>query len=325
MSVMWTMVSGCPETMWVKTIECRLANGELAFVDELGPAPQSPPWLVGPEGSLLQQRQDGRAGGDYLREFRSLRAPAEDVLAYYRELVERSGLAILPDRRPGRLCSGFRAKSAEFGFHIYVFERKGLSFWNTGLYTESYKKRKWLPPYLHFLEQDHERVKMRSAEHRPKECWAPVSAISKTEPSVEKKCSFVTESILWSSLPKWIQFNIEDGREGKVYLWEEEDGSKGWNAQISAQIEGDPRSAFESWLDDLEALGFAMRGTEGLDRGYYISVMWNWPSAHIQSGSGDEGSIGMNDAYRRWETENQWDMHIVYTPVPGTPQPKLTS
>jgi hypothetical protein len=246
-----------------------------------------------------------------------MRASAENVLVFYRNLIEQAGLAFVPERRSGRICPGFRAKNAEFGFHIHVYERKGLSFWNIGLETESYKKRKWLPGYLHFLEQDNERVKLRSAGHRPKECWAPVDALRNTDPPVERDRTISTQPILWSSLPKWIQFNIEDGKQGEVYLWEEEDGSKGWSAKISAQIEGDPRSAFESYLDDLEARGFAMSGTEGPEKGYSISLLGNWPTAHIQSGAGNGGWINMNDAYRHWELDNQWDIHIGYLPVPG--------
>jgi hypothetical protein len=314
---MWTMVSGGPETMWVKTDECRLVNGELAFVDKLGSAPPPPEWLVGPEGSELQETHDARAGGECLWEFRSLRASAEDVLAYYRELIEGVGLAILPDRRPDSLCLGFRAKNTEFGFHIYVYERKGLSFWNTGLDTESYKKRKWEPGYLHFLEQDHERIKMKSEGNRPKECWAPVDALRCTDPPIERHCTFTTQPILWSSLPRWIQFNIEEGRVGEVYLWEEEDGSKGWNAQISAQIEGDPRCTFESRLDDLEAQGFEMNGVVGPGPSYYISVLGNWLTVHFKSEAGDGGLVRVHGTYHQWKCE------AAYVPSPGTPPPGM--
>ncbi|MFZ1084795.1 MAG: hypothetical protein WAN35_07520 [Terracidiphilus sp.] len=323
---MWTFVSGGSHNLWVKTDECRLPNGELAFVDDWGPAPSSPDWFVGPEGSELQMRQDGRKGGECLWEFRSMRASAEYVLAFYQDLIEKAGLAILPERKPERLCPGFRAKSAEFGFHVYVYERKGLSFWNIGLDTENYKKRKWVPRYLQLLGQNDERVILRTTGVRPIESWAPIDALRDTDPSVERQntCSIYNMgTIRWSSLPKWIQFNVEDGKQGEITSWEDEDGSKGWNANVSTKIEGNPRNMFESCLNDLEAQGYEMRGIEGPEKGFSISLLGDWPTAHVQSENGDGGMIRLDDSQCRWKSENQWDIHFVYLPVSGTPLSKF--
>ena len=315
------MVSGGPGQLWVKTQECRLSNGELAFFDELGPAPPLPEWFFGPNNSELIELRDCRAGGECIWVTRRMRAPAEYILAFYRDQTEKAGLVVVPDRSPSRFCPGFRAKSTEHSFHIHVYERKGVSLWNIGLDTESYKKRKWVPRYLHFLDQNSERITMRSEGVRPKECWAALDALRYDDPPVEKHSSLIKESIQWYSLPEWVQFGIEKGKQGELFLWEEENGSNGWNAQFTIQLVGDPRSVFEYYLDCMETQGFRVIEPQDQGRGYYISLLGDWPTAHFQSGAGDEVSICAIDAYRHWALENQWDIQFAYCPAPETPPP----
>ena len=248
-----------------------------------------------------------------------MRAPAVQVLAFYQKLMEQTGLTILPDPRPDRMCPGFRARSAEFGFRISVYERRGLSIWNIALSTESYKKRKWLPLRLVLLDKNDERVRMQTESHRPTECWAPVAALCDTLPPKESPPkgiqSFKTTPILWSSLPKWVQFNIQEEKRGEVRLFNEENGVKEWNAEVSVRIDGNPRSIFESCLDSLEAEGFAEGGAPEPEQGYYISLLGDWPSVDFQSRTGDGGGV------RVWNPQRHWDLEVWYTPAPGVPPP----
>jgi hypothetical protein len=117
---MWLEVSGGPEALWVHADECRLPDGELAFVYETDPTPPLPGWHGAPADSWVRRRSSILGCWD---EARSAPMKAEQVLAYYWARVAR---CLEPP--VGRAGPGFSAENAEWRFDLNVYEHRDLAF-----------------------------------------------------------------------------------------------------------------------------------------------------------------------------------------------------
>ena len=192
MLVMWSKVSGGPEPLWVKAEECRLINGELAFVNEAGLPPPLPEWFDCPAKSQLRRASEDRdrAMGFPLLEVRSMRAKAEDVLAFYEECMKRGGLVKKAAPHVDRVCSGFSMENEEYTFGIELYKRNDLVFWTIQHTDKIHTKKmehKWMPHVLELLCRNSERVTLRRPRTDSEEIWAPVDALRTSQPPMEKR------------------------------------------------------------------------------------------------------------------------------------------
>lgn len=318
---MWTLVTGRPSDLWVRTDECRLPNGERAFVDEFGEPPPLPDWYVEPRGSQLRDTWDSRIGGERLWEHRSMCCDADYVVSHYLRQIKAGSLEVdqeLFGRE--RMSPGFSAENAMFSFSVDVYERDGLSFWTTGLETEGYKKTKWAPRHLTFVRQSESRIWLRDSNLLGKDdCWAPLDALRDLKPPEEKRSLGDTQQILWSSLPNWLQFDQTQGQRGRVSLWGFEKPLENWVASIFVPFDEAPRSIFERCLSLLERHGFDASGTDKLEHSFFVSSLnrGRWLSVQIKTDSCESAGVGIED------TAGYWRLHASYAPRVGTPPPEF--
>lgn len=318
---MWTLVSGGPKTIWVKTDECRLENGERAFVDEFGDPPLLPEWYTDFPGSMLRDTCDARTGGERLWKHFSTRASAGEIVDYYLGQVNAGGLGLESEEfGRERMCPGFSSENDIYRFSIDVYERGETSFWTTGLETTGYEQTKWIPGYLQYLSEGNGQIHLR--ENRmfglpAKDCWAPLEAFRDTQPPDERKSPSDTQQILWSSLPGWFQFDLTKGHRARVYLSDEPDGSESWIASLFVEVDTLPHVAFARSLDAIESHGFDGSGNRSSSLRYFISSLYRgrWLSAQIQSESSNSASFGVSEA------GDVWKAHFSFSPPKGTPPP----
>jgi hypothetical protein len=286
---MWNQVSGGPGPLWVQEEECRLPNGDLAFVYEAVQAPPLPGWFGAPADSTLRESSDLRVVGMPLTEIRSMRANAGQVLAFYGDRIERGGLARTEEPQAARGGPGFCAENTEYIFRLDVYEHKDLVFWTIHFGAKAVRKRKpTITSPLLLVGRNEERVTLRHP-YTTDEYWAPVDALRDSEPPDARREPPRTEPIVWRLLPAWAQFSLDSLSEGEVYRSRSETGAEEWNASIRTPVEGDPQSVFESCLDSLDAHGFDASRTQRQDRSYFVSVLQRGHSrnAHVQSEAGD--------------------------------------
>src|SRR5258708_39529472 len=97
---MWIKVEDAPKPFWLDTDECRLANGELAFVYENLQKPAIPEWFGAPPLSNLREASESLWAWYKREEHRSLRGTVPEIVAFYEESIARGGLAREEYARP---------------------------------------------------------------------------------------------------------------------------------------------------------------------------------------------------------------------------------
>ena len=158
----WIEVSSGPGPLWVQTEECRLPNGDLAFVYEAGPAPRLPGWFGAPADSTFRESSDLRGVGMPLTEIRSMRTNAGQILAFYGDRIERGGLARTEEPQVGRGGPGFCAENTGYIFQLDVYEHKDLVFWTIQFGAKAVRKRKpTITSPLLLVGRNEERVTLR--------------------------------------------------------------------------------------------------------------------------------------------------------------------
>jgi len=289
---MWIEVHGGSVSLWVPSDECRLPNGDLAFANEAWPAPPLPGWFGAPADSTLRESSDMRGMGWPLVEHRSMQGNAGQVLAFHRDVAQRGGLAMAAWLPVGRAGPGFSAENAEYALDLDVHEHGDLAFWTIQLRSRIRRRNKAFSPPLVLVGRNDERVTLRH-EFIDEEYWAPVNAVRDSEPQAVEREPFREEPVMWSLLPPWAQFSVDDGSEGQARVRRGENGAEEWDASILSPLEGDPQSAFEFCLDSLDAHGFDASGIQRPNHSYFVSIMPGGHSrnAHIRSEAGDQAIV----------------------------------
>jgi hypothetical protein len=300
MSKRWIEIIGLPKPLWVQCNECRLANGDLAF-DTPAAAKDKlpvPPWFDAPVNSRIRQQFDMREIGLCLREIRSMQAGAEEVLTFYRNCSERGGLVCAAEPQGVRMAVGFRAENETESLTIDLYEHKGSTFWTVSLVDEGRARDGFrpakvvVPKILELVDRDHERATLREP-FSGKECWVPAHALTDVEPDILELEPEPAGSVIWSSLPEWVQFGIEDGCKGMAGIRREPGRVRTWEASIGKDLEGDHRAAFDSCLHSLDARRFDASGAVTPDRSYFVEVTRSGSSltAFVHSDAGDRAEV----------------------------------
>jgi hypothetical protein len=311
-------VTGGERTMWVRTEDCRLPNGDLAFPNDQGLSPPLPGWLGHPAEGLVRResKKEDMAAGFPFYEVRSMPSTAGNVLDFYENVARQGGLVRMVEPQVGRAGPGFRFEDDEHTFGVEAFERDGTTFWTIQLGNKSHLP-KMKPNRLELIRQDCHRAMLRYPRVAIGEIWASVSAFNDHDPWLQPSNSGQTRPVQWSVLPDWVQFNFDAGGEsrppGTI------SGTTDWNASVSAPFKGNPASAFEACLDLLDSQRFDGTSRLRTERTYYVSVLqWGHSrNARIHAEQGAKASLTVLN------TLGIPSLFIRYIPPPGTPLPEL--
>jgi hypothetical protein len=277
----------------VETDDCRLRNGEIAFPRQVAmqPPPPLPDWYSAPPGSWLRQSVDTQGRFEIL----SSRAAVDEVLAFYESCTARGGLRRSPETVAGRAVAGLGAENADYAFQIDLYRHNELTSATIQLLDRTAGSRNRIPQ-LRLLDRNDERVILQDTG-AGEEYVAPASALTEYDPQqrIERYSRpREVESILWSSLPRWIQFGFEEASLGEVHRQGALNGEEIWEASILRQIDAaDHLEVFEACLNNLDACGFDPSGVERLDRSYHVSVFQQGHSlnVHVRSEAGEGGTL----------------------------------
>ena len=287
---MWIRVEDAPRPFWVDTDECRLPNGELAFAYENLKKPAIPRWFTSPTASMLRGSSEMLWAWYNLREDRSLRGNLKEVLAFYEDVIANGGLAKEEYTRP-RAGHGFSADNRKRTFfNLDLYEHGNVIYWTVELGIQVCEPKPWTRALL-FKSADEHCVVLRHPKTSD-EYWIPVTKLRDGHPSAD---DFRQESVLWSSLPAWLQFDFEDGLRAAALHVRREDGTEDTQITIVTPL-GDAASRFESYLNSLDTLGFDASGVRPSNT-YYVSLAVNgrYRYAHISCDSGEKALIGVHD------------------------------
>lgn len=303
---MWIPVWDGPRQFWVNTAQCYLPNGELAFVNESIPRPL-PDWLEAPADSEVRMSADDRHVAGSLLEHRSMRAsarstrpPAEHLLAFYRDCIDRGGLKLEPDWSspglPGRCCPGFAASSAQHHFLINIYQWRGIAFWTVYLHHKD-RRRKSVSIPLEIVNRTPDGVTLWIANEK-RHCWAPARAVTNKYPgdiakdtAPERKLEVMPSS----SLPSWLRFSISDDTPIRFTAPRPDGGPiEQWcSARIPLGPAVDPFLTFEKWLAHFDNCGLDATGAS--PDNYYLTVWQQGQmlSAQVALGAEHQGGISM--------------------------------
>lgn len=295
---MWIPVWDGSNRLWVDGDQCHLANGELAFVNESIPTPL-PAWLEAPEGSDVRMSLDDRHVAGQLFEHRSMRAPAEHVLAFYRKCIDRGALEVEPDWSspglPGRCCPGFWAGSAQDRFVVNIYPWRDLAFWTVYLSHKNRRRKSESVP-LTIRRRAPDRITLWIQNER-RECWAPTSAVSTTyprdlpEPRIRKRRE--PDVLPPDLLPAWLRFSIGDETPTVFTGYPDGRPIEEWRARMLLPPSVDPYVAFERWLAHFDACGLDATGVSS--HNYYLTAWQQGQilTAQVASGGEHQGGISL--------------------------------
>jgi len=308
--MIWIEVVGGPGPLWVQCDECRLENGDLAFVNVAGPTPPLPAWFRAPASSSLRKSEDMRGSGFPRLETRSMRGDAVGVLTFYQACMEQGGLLRTDETQkpqfgrptPGynRAVPGFHAENTRDAFSIDIYEHGGLAFWTIELLSLGSRRKAVPNSPLRLVRRNEERVILLNPD-TGKECTAPTVALRGFVPQDVKRDNPRREPIVWSSLPEWVQFSVAGESRGDLHRRCGANGIDEWHASVASLAKGDPRAVFESCLDSLDVRGFDASGVQRPERSYCVTVLPGGHSlnADVQSEAGDRASVTLADTQLR--------------------------
>ncbi|HEY4355840.1 MAG TPA: hypothetical protein VGN16_08845 [Acidobacteriaceae bacterium] len=286
---------------WVRATECRLADGTQAFQDSIDRSaiPPPPEWFSAPPGSTLHDSMVWVCWP----EARSMQASCEEVLAFYEELAVANGLVVQGSIEVGRRSSWvspshtvlhMEALSEDFRFDLVVYGYKGTAFWTTQFFRlTGMENFATSPGYLVAAGEAGDRLLLRD-QWTGKEFWAPLAALVDTRPpEPAPKRPPEPETILWDSLPEWVQFTLEPGSQGELRRHADVEDLNSWEASITVRHDGCHVCIFEACIETLNARGFATAAAEGTYGTYYVSSFQEGASLnlHVQSTTGERCSV----------------------------------
>jgi hypothetical protein len=298
-------VRGGSKLSWVSEFVCYLPDGKMAFSYYKYPEPPQPSWLRVPEGSQL--REPAGSSKDPERpiiESRSMRGDAKNILAFYQDCVDCSGLERIENpvvdhalkmTQLSRVEPGFYAENSEYYFSLETFQHKEMVFWTVkhGQKLPPSFRSKREPKYLIFVGEENGRITLRNPDSGD-ECWAPVGAFCDSEPIYVRQVKRERqkeEPVLWSLLPNWMQFDLEPETWGTAVLIPT---AGNWAAGISCmKFEGSAHDKLEACLTYLDQHNFDGSGIERPNRSYFLTCMTGGRhmNVRIKTEMGESGGV----------------------------------
>ena len=164
------------------------------------------------------------------------------------------------------------------------------------------------PLSLLFKKADEQRVVLKHPK-TTEEYWVPVTSLRDSRPHADAR----QESVLWSSLPSWLQFDVERGRSGSACYVRQEDGLEESHITIVTPLGSKGDMRFESCLKSLDDHGFDASGVLRPSHSYYVSlaVNGNYRYAHICSDSGEKALAEVHN------NSSEPVLFVRYYPVPS--------
>jgi hypothetical protein len=358
---MWIEIIGGPKPLWLKEDDCfdKDGNSCSGTVDaDWNPKPTpTPEWLTAPENSHIRRSIDFGSR----MESRSMQATMDEVLGFYEDRVTRAGLTVTPTLKVAgpsgstahfpRAGSGFYAVSDDYHFGIDIWKHAGTSFWTIQHHAKSpritqFKEPPKLPAYredlelrriphktkpgAYYLESGDYKLQFVGAttdrvdlthEDSGEKYWAHKSALFDAKPLIPRRDPPKEELISWSSLPEWVQFDLDPESKGSMYVNLDEEGREVWRASTTVRFDGCWRCLFEFCLDFLDSHGFDPTGIEHPDHSYFVTILQGGASLalHAQHENGD--GIGLTSL----NTLGHMTLHINYEPVRGAYKPNAIS
>jgi len=116
---------------------------------------------------------------------------------------------------------------------------------------------------------------------------------------------------LWSSLPAWLQLDIENGRSGNASYVRDEDGTDYRDITIVTPLGASGDVRFELCLKSLDDHGFDPSAVLRPSHSYYASLAVNgtYRYVHICADSGEKAVVGIHN--------NSWDPILFVRYIPG--------
>jgi hypothetical protein len=147
------------------------------------------------------------------------------------------------------------------------------------------------PLSLLFGNANEQRVVLKHP-NTSEEYWVPATSVQDSRPHPDVR----HESVLWASLPSWVQFDIESGRSSACYVRHEGEVEEG-DITISTPLGSDGDTRFESCLKRLDEHEFDASGVLRPSHSYYVSlaVNGNYRYAHISCDSGEKALVGVHN------------------------------
>jgi hypothetical protein len=354
---MWIEIIGGPKPLWLKEDDCFDKDGnscsDTVYADWNPQPTPTPEWLTAPEGSHIRRSV---VFGSHM-ECRSMQATMDEVLGFYEDRVTRAGLTVSPTLQVTsqrgytahypRKGPGFYAESENYHFGIDTWEHAGTAFWTIQHHHKSPRITRFKElPKLRAYRND---VESRRIPHKTKpgayylepgdyklqfvnvttarvelthegsgdKYWAPTSALFDAKPPIPRRDPPKEESIAWSSLPEWVQFDLDPESDGTVRVNLDEEEREVWRASTTVRFDGCWRCLFEFCLDFLDSHGFDRTGIEHPERSYFVIILQGGAclELHAQHENGDR--IGLTSL----NTLGHMTLHINYEPVQGTRKP----
>lgn len=289
---MWIEVKDAPKPLWVDTDECRLPNGELAFAYENLQKPPSPSWFAAPPASKLRGSSEELWAWYDKQEHRSLRGSVQEILLFYETSIAEGGLAKEEYTR-SRAGSGFAADNRQNSYlNLDLYQHSDVVFWTVQFGIQVCEPKQRQPLSLLFKNAHEDRAELKHPQTAEEYC-VPARSVRDSRPHPDVR----HESVLWSSLPSWLHFDIESGRSGNACLTRHEDGTEESTITISTPLGSNGDMRFESCLVALDKHGFDATGILRPSHSYYVSlaVSGKYRYARICSDSGDKAVVGIHN------------------------------
>lgn len=312
---MWIKVSDAPKPLWIDTDECRLTDGALAFSYENLHKPAIPNWFAAPAASSVRGSSEKLWAWYDRQEHRSLLGSVREVVAFYETSLAQGGLAKEEYTR-SRAGAGFTADNRKkTWFNLDLYQHGDVVFWTAEFGIPVCEAKQQQPVSLLFKDAEKQRVVLKHPK-TGQEYWVPATSVRNSHPhAAEVK----QESVLWSSLPSWLQFDIEGGASASACYVRHEDGAEERNITISTPLGSNADMRFESCLKSLDDHGFDASGVQRPSRSYYVSlaVNGNYRYAHICSDAGEKALVGVH--------KNSWEPILFVRYYPVTQKTRETS
>jgi hypothetical protein len=288
---MWIEVRDAPKPLWIDTDECRLPDGELAFAYENLQKPAIPTWFAAPPASTLRGSSEELWAWYDRQEHRSLRGTVREVLTFYEASIAQGGLAKEEYTR-SRAGAGFSADNRKKAFfNLDLCQHRDVVFWTVEFGVQICEPKQQQPLSLLFKNADEQRVVLKHPK-TSEEYWIPSTSLRDSRPHPDVR----HESVLWSSLPSWLQFDIESGQSGNACYVRHEDGVEESDITVVTPLGSNGDMRFESCLNSLDDHGFDGSGLERPSHCYHVSLAVNgrYRYAHISSESGERALVGLH-------------------------------
>ena len=157
-----------------------------------------------------------------------MQGDVQEVLAFYEESMARGGLAKEQYRR-SRAGIGFSADDRKKSwFNLDVYQHAGVVFWTAEFGIPISEPKQQQPLSLLFKNADQQRVLLTHPK-TSEEYWVPATSVRDSRPHADVR----HESVLWSSLPPWLQFDVERGSSGRACYVRHGDGVEESDITIS--------------------------------------------------------------------------------------------